>query len=1204
MNKKQIVVVSLVFVLGLALVPSSMGMMRTINDSQPVFVDILGSNRITDDMENLDVENTSESSSFASNNVSSEKITFQKTKILEEVNKTYIRDPTGKTEGYFREDFSEDFFELMGSRGQTSRHFYNKITGIYRYQSDNLVQKEGVYEETVWVTAEEYPHRFILRLRNGEIFFFETALEISEYLNTIDRTSIWAVGFESFAGVLGFYLNFQDTVNGHGQYLYWPRLSSGKISAYNMPLYAIYPHLFAKYNDIWYDQILNDKSLYSGIAQNPCNTLEFYNSESEFGVFFTLLDVIIQGTTWNFKHGFKYRTDDQLFHMITEFECVDQDLEDIGLAYEITSTPQGENTSFRPEKFVLRNETMSVAVSAQEVWKADQYFEDFYSQIDIISENREQFIFSFYDMNLAGFTERYLELHEQQMPDGTIKKMLCAGMYGLGDYSAGTWIKIDPDSTGTRYTIDNYDLYRDSFLPVTSSTTFRVGIKSGNIQTLFIAFDTDLNVPITDTSAVAFQMYCTSSSFDSSTEGADCTVYNIGGNGNTNTAREDSTSYSLGTNSEADKVYSGNIGSGGYKTASASKMESLTDYWASNRGDNEGYISFLLDHDGAENGDYYTFRESSYSGSGTTYDPKISFSYVTESQTAEISGDVKESGTNDPIQGASVELYYDGSLLNSTSTNSQGYYSFSVDESDNLCDLWVWHQDYVKQSEDVTPNEDQEVDFFLNPEIPPMPNPPYGYKNPTSFSDPISAWSSETEAYTKGGDYAIGHTSGYSVFYKNFAWDVPSDVTIQGVMVYVHWKPVFDDKIRVKLAWNNWSSAWKSVTAFQGDWDEDWIDFSDATEWNSTIVNSNNFRVVIRKMTQGSSADKVLIDWVGTLVKYVDLNITAASVPNNPEKGDEVEFSITIENLGTTLAGNVDARIKIEGDSYDWSGYICGYRDWDVNLPAGATETHSITIDAIFNHNGNYYAWNVGDYRVVQVDATCNQDSTNSYITEVPFDVDGASSGAKKIFAVVYYDTEFTDLSWVSSVSSFFYGAVSHDIKVHDDSDELIATYNDGFEELMNVEYVGLFRSGWDPASNLDLEEMFDDVRNYAETDLGLDKPWKKIGDTGTLTSSENHGFDVLGGLSGTGTQGTGGYGTKTGSCFVVQGVEEDNNDYGGLVLVHELSHHFGASDHHPPEWDILIDCVMKDGEFNVEYPTYYVHWDGSVDQMGWSFMG
>jgi len=183
MKKNQIAVASLVLTLCLAVVPSSMYMMGTITDSQSVFVDILGSNKLVDEIDNLDIENKLDNSSLASNNIASEKFTLQKVKIPEEETTTYIRDPTGKTAGYPLEDHSEDVFELIGSRGQTSRHFYNKATGNYTYQSANLVQKEGVFEETNWVTAKESPHRFLLRLQNGEIHFFETASEITTYLH-------------------------------------------------------------------------------------------------------------------------------------------------------------------------------------------------------------------------------------------------------------------------------------------------------------------------------------------------------------------------------------------------------------------------------------------------------------------------------------------------------------------------------------------------------------------------------------------------------------------------------------------------------------------------------------------------------------------------------------------------------------------------------------------------------------------------------------------------------------------------------------------------------------------------------------------------------------------------------------------------------------------------------------------------------------
>ena len=540
-----------------------------------------------------------------------------------------IKDPTGKTEGYLLADYSENTFELIGSRGQTFRHFYNKTSKAYTYQSDTLVQKEGVLEETVWVTAEEYPHRFLLWLQNGEVYFFDTASEITNFLNTIDRATIWAVGFESFSGVMGFYLNFQDTVNGHAQYLYWPRLSNGRIPPYNMPSYALYPHLYAKTNGDWMDRILTDCSLYHGVNQIPTNTLEFYHSDSEFGVFFSLAEVNIQETTWNFKHGFKYRLDDQSFHMITEFDCVDKDFEDIGLTYEITPSPQSKDTSHNPTHFILQSELESVVVAANETWDAGQYLDNYDSQIDIISETNDQCRFAFDDMELTGFTEKHLEFHDQLMPDGSVRKVLSAGMYGFGYYSRGTWIEIDPEVSPPVFSTNNYDLYRDSLTWITGTDYFRVGDKNGAYQSLWIAFNTGIIESIDDTGLVKLQLYCVHSSFDSSSEGAKFRVYNIGGNANENTAKENSQSYKSGTNKYTDNlVYKGDIGTGSYKTAAATEMEKLTDFWAENRNIGENYISFSMTSYGPERDDYYSFRTSEYTGTGC--DPKLSFSYMTE----------------------------------------------------------------------------------------------------------------------------------------------------------------------------------------------------------------------------------------------------------------------------------------------------------------------------------------------------------------------------------------------------------------------------------------------------------------------------------------------------------------------------------------------------------------------------------------------
>jgi hypothetical protein len=310
----------MLILLCLAINASDVPVKETLGSNDPYIVEKFTSNpKIRSQQDRSLEENalTDSSSSHAANTVSIPNSTLINDQIELLDSPTIISDPTGNTPGYNLSNYPNGFFELQGSRGQYSRHFYNKTSGKYAYQSDALVQKAGVFEDTVWVTEGEYPHRFMLRLQNGNTYLFETAVGITTFMKTIDRTSIWAVGFESFAGIMGFYLDSQDTKNGHGQYVYWPRLSDGTISDHNLPLYAIYPHLFTLFEGVWLDQILSDRILYSRATQNPRDTLAFYNTATEFGIFFSLPEVEIHGAIWNFKHGFKYRMDDQSYHMIT-----------------------------------------------------------------------------------------------------------------------------------------------------------------------------------------------------------------------------------------------------------------------------------------------------------------------------------------------------------------------------------------------------------------------------------------------------------------------------------------------------------------------------------------------------------------------------------------------------------------------------------------------------------------------------------------------------------------------------------------------------------------------------------------------------------------------------------------------------------------------------------------------------------------------
>jgi len=539
----------------------------------------------------------------------------------------FIEDPTNQTDGYYLA-IDVESTELNASRGQTYRHFYNSVNGSYTFSSDSLYNQTDTLSDTDWVLEEEFIFRYIIRLTNGSIYFRETPVEMNTLISSITNSTIWAVGYESLSGVMAFYLNFADTDWGHGQYLWYSRLRDGSLPAYNKPQYGLYPHLFAKFNDQWYDKLLNDRSLYDQPNKNPRNTLQFFSDGDTIGLFFDTPNITILSSNWNFRHGFKYNSTDRLFHMINEFECVDRDFQDIGFGYEITSSPQSDGTQYEPDHIVIKNDTYAITVSMSEAWQAGTYLEDFYSQIDIIStlnerhwdeevlawnatvdgvyqsqpyvaghwvNETESFPFTFTDMEDAGFTQKYLELHNQLMPDGSTRKTLLAGMYGYGSYTNQTWVTIDPTITDYEVT-DNYDLYYhgepfpDTW--VTTSTYVRAGAYTGE-ETYegYIAWNTGIEVKVVGTYTVAIEIYVVSETMESG-DGWSGRVYNVKGNTDSNQARENSLSRSYTAYTDIESGIIINPSSGAYRTMDTTKSEALTDYWGANRDNDDEYISF------------------------------------------------------------------------------------------------------------------------------------------------------------------------------------------------------------------------------------------------------------------------------------------------------------------------------------------------------------------------------------------------------------------------------------------------------------------------------------------------------------------------------------------------------------------------------------------------------------------------------------
>ncbi len=367
--------------------------------------------------------------------------------------------------------------ELFNERSQTGRHFYNSTSDTYTFRTDNLVFKQGEVADTDWVTFNEFPIRFIVRLKNGSNYKFQYSNDLDIFFSQIDNDTLWGLAIETFNGMMGFYMDLTDTTWGHGQYLYYPRLKDGRLPNFNQPQYGIYPHLFVKAAGSWFDNLLNNRTFYSG-SNDPRDHFTFFNTSDTIGLQFKTDLVAIDGFDWNFTQGIKYNTTDQSFHMITDFVSVDRGWQDIGMSYDVTVSPQAIGTSYEPELFILRNVTDSKTINITNIWKANESITQPLNEIVIVSENKESFKIDFEDMKLVGFNKTYLELHNQILPNNIARKSLLFGMYDYGPYTQGTLIEIDPTFSETA-ALDERDFFAENN---TEDDTYSVHVTSNEIK--------------------------------------------------------------------------------------------------------------------------------------------------------------------------------------------------------------------------------------------------------------------------------------------------------------------------------------------------------------------------------------------------------------------------------------------------------------------------------------------------------------------------------------------------------------------------------------------------------------------------------------------------------------------------------------------------------------------------------------------------
>ena len=603
-----------------------------------------------------------------------------------------IDDPTGQIEGYSINQLS-GLIELNSSRGQSYRHYYNTSNQKYAFESDSLVIKPDVIDGTDWVTFDEFPISFFIRTNTNETIYASTPAEASTIL--AGQEQVYCVGIETFVGSSAFYINPLDNDWAHGQTVFYPRLSTGNLPELDNPLYSWFAHLFVQKGENQYDKIINDNSFFPAGTSSP--VINFDLDNDYYKIWYALSDITAFSQIFDITVGIKYSLIDGKFHTINNVTCKTTDFDDIGFSYDIFCSSLDKLNPISP-LIQIENNTMGYTIDLTEEMLGESILNNYSSSFSLIDENNEGFSFDYSDMELSGFTKKILLVNNQTMPNGDNFNVLRVGMEGYGEYTKNSRLEIDP--TFQKLMIDEWDVS----LNYISGTGYskqtgknRVGYVDGEFglpdisSKFFMLWDTGLSGNVTATSSVELRIKCYSEQLES---GEKVKFILLADYSYLRPVESDSAGI-------VDDYWSSSAYGNVYHTPSAGtttnlNVETLTDYWASNKEFNS-IIKFRIEAGtGMDSGTNDLVQYYDGGDSTSINRPRLKFSYTMINPYI-INGDFEDndSGLLDPDDsligwnfesdnGGDYYIISDGTnkylkIINYDSANSNGIYNQTID---------------------------------------------------------------------------------------------------------------------------------------------------------------------------------------------------------------------------------------------------------------------------------------------------------------------------------------------------------------------------------------------------------------------------------------------------------------------------------------------------------------------------------------------
>jgi hypothetical protein len=312
-------------------------------------------------------------------------------------------------------------------------------------------------------------------------------------------------------------------------------------------------------------------------------------------------------------------------------------------------------------------------------------------------------------------------------------------------------------------------------------------------------------------------------------------------------------------------------------------------------------------------------------------------------------------------------------------------------------------------------------------------------------------------------------------------------------------------------------------------------------------------------------------------------------------KGETAVFKLNLKNPGTK-SGIVRFTPYLSAKNFtDYSNIKLP--SFDVSLKASESKTAEFKIQPFFKEEGGNreYALNKGDY-ILRFQAEGNIQKEFKEFVGKDFRV----AGSRAVFTAIHWSQAYLDKArYTKGINEWLRESFTRRGQTSDGGN-LFASYDGGFDQMMNIKTMWKTFPNWNPDFKL-IDSLNDQnkgteivylVSAESQKRLGLKQQFQQI--FGQMTHPDNHGYDMEMGLT---AHGLGGI-ALIGANSNISGIFDSDTSIGRsqMILIHETGHNYGA-----PHCDPIQGFVMCSGEKHDHYTNgdgWFVWHDVSIKDM------